>query len=208
MEVPVYDMEGQIAGKIELDSGVFGTPFNQAVVHQALVRQRANARAGTASTKTRGEVEGSTRKLYRQKHTGWARAGSANSPLRRHGGIIFGPKPKSYRQKMPKKMRRLAIKSLLSAKLADGELKVVNKLGLEQPQTKEMLKVLEALQLGSSTLIALAEPSANVVLSARNLEEVKVIPAYLLNVVDLLSHKFLLLTTGAVRQVEELWGGK
>ncbi len=197
-----------MTGKLELDPEVFGVPLNRAVVHQALVYQRANARVGTASTKTRGEVAGSTRKLYRQKHTGWARAGSIRSPIRRHGGIVFGPKPRSYRQRLPKKMRRLAIRCLLSAKLADGELKVVDKLELEQPRTKEMLKILQALQLDSSTLIALAPPNVNVALSTRNLERVKTIPAQLINVVDLLSHRFLLLTVDAVRQIEQLWGGK
>lgn len=197
-----------MTGKLKLDPEVFGVSLNQAVVHQALVYQRANARVGTASTKTRGEVAGSTRKLYRQKHTGWARAGSIRSPIRRHGGIVFGPKPRSYRQRLPKKMRRLAIRCLLSAKLADGELKVVDKLELKQPRTKEVLKILQALQLDSSTLIALAPPNVNVVLSTRNLKRVKTIPAQLLNVVDLLSHRFLLLTVDAVRQIEQLWGGK
>lgn len=115
MQVPVYDSQGSEIAKLDLDEGVFGVPMNAAVVHQAMVRQRANARVGTASTKTRSEVSGSTRKLYRQKHTGRARAGDLRSPLRRHGGVIFGPKPRSYRKAMPKKMRRLAIKCLLSA---------------------------------------------------------------------------------------------
>jgi len=197
-----------VTGKLELNPEVFDVPLNRSVVHQALVYQRANARVGTASTKTRGEVAGSTRKLYRQKHTGWARAGSIRSPIRRHGGIIFGPKPRSYRQRLPKKMRRLAIRCLLSAKLAEGELKVVDELKLQKPRTKEMLKILQALQLNSSTLIALVPPNANVVLSTRNLKLVKTIPAQLINVVDLLSHRFLLLTVDAVRQIEQLWGNR
>ncbi len=208
MEVPVYNVKGQVTGKLELDPEVFEVPLNQAVVHQALVYQRANARAGTVSTRTRGEVAGSTHKLYRQKHTGWARAGSIRSPIRRHGGIVFGPKPRSYRQRLPKKMRQLAIRCLLSAKLAGGELKVVDKLELERPRTKEMLRILQALQLDSSTLIALAPLNVNVALSTRNLERVKTIPVQLINVVDLLSHRFLLLTVDAVRQIEQLWGGK
>ena len=113
MQVSVYNIQGVVVGELGLDESVFGVPMNEAVVHQALVNQRANARVGTASTKTRSEVSGSTRKLYRQKHTGRARAGSLRSPLRRHGGIIFGPHPRSYRQRMPKKMRRLALKCLL-----------------------------------------------------------------------------------------------
>jgi len=176
-------------------------------VHQALVRQQANARQGTASTKTRGEVSGSTRKLYRQKHTGMARAGSIKSPLRRGGGIIFGPKPRSYRQAMPKKMRRLALRCVLSAKARDGELKVVEQLKLDQPETKEMAGILAALGVDSSALIITSEPEENVVKSARNLAGIKTLPANILNVVDILSYKMLLMTEAAVRQTEQLWGG-
>lgn len=207
MEVPVYSLTGEVAKHIEISDSVFAVPFNQAVVHQALVRQQANARQGTASTKTRGEVSGSTRKLYRQKHTGMARAGSIKSPLRRGGGIIFGPKPRSYRQAMPKKMRRLALRCVLSAKARDGELKVVEQLKLDQPATKEMAGILAALGVDSSALIITSEPEENVVKSARNLAGIKTLPANILNVVDILSYKMLLMTEAAVRQTEQLWGG-
>jgi len=206
VEVPVYSLAGEVIKHIEISDHVFAVPFNQAVVHQALVRQRANSRQGTASTKTRGEVSGSSRKLFRQKHTGSARAGSRKSPLRRGGGIIFGPKPRSYWQAMPKKMRRLALRCVLSAKARDGELKVLEQLGLDQPGTKEMVQTLAALGVDSSALIATSEPEGNVVKSTRNLAGIKTMPANLLNVVDILSHKMLLMTEAAVRKAEQLWG--
>jgi large subunit ribosomal protein L4 len=206
MEVSVYNAEGTIVEQLNLDESVFGVPMNEAVVHQAMVRQRANSRLGLADTKTRSEVSGSTRKLYRQKHTGRARAGDIRSPLRRHGGITFGPHPRSYRQAMPKKMRRLAIKCLLSAKVSDGGLKIIDRLEMSDPRTKNMINMLQALGIDRSVLIALPSPDANVIRSADNLPLTKVIQAQLLNVVDLLSHENLVMTADAVRVVEELWG--
>lgn len=206
MKVPVCNLAGEVVDHIEVSERVFGVPFNQAVVHQAMVRQQANARQGTASTKTRGEVSGSTRKLYSQKHTGRARAGSIRSPLRRGGGVIFGPKPRSYRQAMPKKMRRLALRCVLSAKVRDEELIVLEKLELPEPKTKEMVRILAALGVDSSALIVTSELEENVVKSARNLPGVKIMLADLLNVVDILSFKILLMTVAAVRRAEELWG--
>ncbi len=207
MEVPVYSLAGEVVKHIEVSDSVFAVPFNQAVVHQALVRQRANARQGTASTKTRSEVSGSSRKLFRQKHTGLARAGNRKSPLRRGGGIAFGPKPRSYRQAMPKKMRQLAIRCVLSAKARDEELVVLEQLELDQPKTKEMAGILAALGVDSSALIVTSEPEENVVKSARNLAGIKTMPANILNVVDILSYKMLLMTEAAVRKAEQLWGG-
>ena len=208
MKIPVYSLTREVVKHIEISDDVFGVPFNQAVVHQAMVRQRANARQGTASTKTRGEVSGSTKKLFRQKGTGSARAGSIRSPLRRGGGIIFGPKPRSYRQAMPKKMRQLALRCVLSAKAGDGELMVLEQLKLDEPKTKEMVRILTALGVDSSALIATSEPEENVVKSARNLPGIKTIPANLLNVIDILSCKMLLMPEVAVRKVEQLWGKK
>ncbi len=206
MQAPVYDLTGEVIENIEISDHVFDVPFNEAVVHQAMVRQRANARQGTASTKTRSEVAGSSRKLYRQKGTGSARAGSIRSPLRRGGGITFGPAPRSYRQEMPKKMRRLALKCVLSAKVRDGELMVLNSLKLDEPKTKEMARILTALKVDSSALIVTSEAQTNVVKSARNLVGVKTLPANLLNVVDVLSCKVLLMEVAAVRMAEQLWG--
>ncbi len=208
MNVKVYNTQGTAVGDLELDGSVFGVLMNDALVHQALVRQRANARAGTSSTKTRSEVAGSTRKLYRQKHTGRARAGSAKSPLRRHGGVTFGPKPRSYRQRMPKKMRRLAIRCMLSDKMSNGKLTVLDNLKIDQPETKRMKDVLRRLEADRSALVTISSPDGNVIKSANNLEGVKVAPARLLNVVDLLSYDNLVMTQDAVQAVEELWGEK
>lgn len=207
MEVPVYNASGQVVKNIEISDRVFAVPFNEAVVHQAVVRQQANARQGTASTKTRGEVAGSTRKLFRQKHTGLARAGSKKSPLRRGGGVTFGPKPRSYRQDMPKKMRQLALRCALSAKTRDEELKVLEELKLDQPKTKQMAAILTALGIDSTALIVTDVPEENIIKSARNLAGIKTLPANILNVVDILSYKMLLMTESAVRQAEKLWGG-
>jgi len=207
VEVPVYNTSGEVVKNIELSDSVFAVPFNQAVVHQAVVRQRANARQGTVSTKTRGQVIGSSVKMYRQKHTGMARAGSRKSPLRRGGGITFGPKPRSYRQSMPKKMHRLAIRCVLSAKARDEELKVLEEIKLKQPKTKEMAGVMAALGIDSSALLVTGKPEENVYKSARNLTGIKVMPASILSVVDILSYRKLLMTETAVRKAEEIWGG-
>ncbi len=208
MQVPVYNLAGEIAEQIEISDYVFGVSFNEAVVHQVMVSQRANARQGTASTKTRGEVSGSTRKLFRQKGTGSARAGSIKSPLRRGGGITFGPKPRSYRQAIPKKMRRLALRCVLSAKVRDQELIILEQLKLEQPKTKEMVRILAALGMDYSVLIVTSEPEGSVIKSARNLPKIKTMPARLINVTDIISYKRLLMTVAAVHQAEELWGEK
>ena len=206
MQVAVYSLDGEVVKHIEISDQVFAVSFNQALVHQALVRQWANARQGTASTKMRSEVAGSSRKLFRQKGTGSARAGNRRSPLRRGGGITFGPQPRSYRQVMPKKMRRQALRCVLSAKVRDEELMVLEQLELEEAKTKEMVRIMAALGVDSSALIVTGQTKDNVVKSARNLDEIKTMPASLLNVVDILSYKMLLMTEAAVRKAEELWG--
>jgi large subunit ribosomal protein L4 len=206
MQVPVYNLNGEAIKEIEISDRVFGVPFNEALVHQVFVAQRANARQGTADTKTRSEVAGSTKKLYRQKGTGNARAGSSRSPLRRHGGVVFGPHPRDYRQDTPKKMRQLAIRCVLSAKARDGELKILEQLQFAEPKTKEMERILQTLGIESSALIIDGKPEENMIKSARNLPETKTLPAGLLNVGDLLSYKILLMTENAVRTAEELWG--
>jgi len=208
VQVPVYNLAGEMVRSIEISDHIFAAPFNEAVVHQAMVRQRANARQGTANTKTRGEVSGSTRKLFRQKHTGFARAGSRRSPLRRGGGIIFGPKPRSYRQAMPKKMRQLALRCVLSAKVKVKELMILEQLKLDKPKTKEMAQILAALQVDSSALIVTREAESSIIKSACNLPGIRIIPVNLLNVVDILSCKMLLMTEVAVRKAEEIWGEK
>ena len=205
VQVPVHNLSGEVVDHIELSEDVFGVPPNQAVVHQALVRQLANARQGTASTKTRAQVSGGGRKPFRQKGTGRARRGSSRSPILRGGGVAFGPHPRSYRQAMPRKMRRLALRCILSSKVAEGEMVVVEGLIFEEPRTKEMARILAALGVSSSALIVTAEADVNVYKSARNLEKIKTLPANLLNVVDLLSHKMLMITVAGVRRVEEIW---
>ena len=206
MKAEVYDLNGQVVEQIELNEAVFALPLNQAVVHQAMVRQLANGRQGTASAKTRGEVSGSTRKLYAQKHTGRARRGDIKSPLLRGGGVTFGPKPRSYRQSMPKKMRRLALKCLLSAKIREGNMRLLKELDFQEPKTKDMVSVLSSLGIDSSALIVTAHSAPNVVRSAANLTDVKVVPSTLINVLDLVSHEMLVATVPAIRNIEGIWG--
>lgn len=205
VQVPVYDLSGEVVENIELRDDVFGLTPNEAVVHQALVRQLANAHQGTASTKTRAQVSGGGRKPFRQKGTGRARRGSLSAPLYRGGGVAFGPHPRSYRQAMPKKMRGLALRCVLSSKADQGEMMVVQGLTFDQPKTKEMARILAALGISSSALIVTPEPDINLYKSARNLERIKILPVNLLNVVDLLSHKILMITVSGVRKVEEIW---
>ena len=204
--MPVYSLDGEVVDQIELSQAIFALPFNEAVVHQAMTRQLANRRQGTASTKTRGEVSGSTRKLYSQKHTGRARRGDIKSPLLRGGGVVFGPKPRNYRQSMPKKMRRLALKCLLSAKVREGNIKLVQELDFKGPKTKDMINVLSSLGIDSSTLILTAQSTPNVVKSAANLPEIKVLPSALINVLDLLSYEMLVATVPAIHNIEQIWG--
>ncbi|MCR4393929.1 MAG: 50S ribosomal protein L4 [Dehalococcoidales bacterium] len=206
MQVPVYNTVGEVVKNIEISDSVFAVPFNEAVVHQALVRQRADARQGTHDTKTRGEVAGSRKKLYSQKHTGEARAGDRRSPTRVHGGVAFGPHPRDYTKDMPKKMRRLALKCVLSSKVSEGQLKILDKFAFEVPKTREMVKVLDSLKLESSALIVTSAPEENVIKSARNIPGLKTLPASTLNVLDLLSYRALVMTEDAVRKVEQLWG--
>jgi large subunit ribosomal protein L4 len=206
VQVPVYSLSGEVVDQIELSQAIFALPFNEAVVHQAMTRQLASRRQGTASTKTRGEVNASTRKLYSQKHTGRARRGDAKSPLLRGGGVVFGPKPRTYRQSMPKKMRKLALKCLLSAKVREGNIKLVQELDFKGPKTKDMINVLSSLGINSSTLILTAQSTPNAVKSAANLPEVKVLPSALINVVDLLSYEMLVATVPAIHNIEQIWG--
>lgn len=208
MQLPVRNIQGQEVGTIEVDDQVFGLTPNQAVIHQVMVAQRANLRQGTASTKTRGEVAGSTRKIRSQKYTGRARLGSIRAHHLVGGGVAFGPKPRSYHQKINKRMRRLAIRSLLSDKAQTDYLIVLEELTLEQPRTKEIAAMLDRLGVDGSALLVTAEPNRVALLSARNLTKVKAMPSSYLNVLDLLNHRYLIMTVGAVRRVEGLWGGE
>jgi len=206
VQVPVYNVGGEVVRNIEISDAVFAVPFNEPLVHQALVKQRADARQGTSDTKTRGEVKGSRKKLFAQKHTGEARSGDRRSPTRRHGGVAFGPHPRDYTKQMPKKARRLALRCAISSKATDGALKVLDKFAFEAPKTKEMIKVLDVLGLVKKALIVTAAPETNLIKSARNIPGIKTLPANTLNVVDLLSYDALVMTEDAVRKAEQLWG--
>jgi len=197
---------GEITDHLDVRDDVFALPFNAAVVHQAMVRQLANKRQGTAATKARGEVTGSTAKLFRQKGTGRARKGNVKSPLLRGGGVVFGPSPRSYRQSMPKKMRRLALKCLLSAKVREENMMAVEALDFEKPRAKDLVGVLSALGVDSNALIVTAQSMPTLVKSADNLANAKVLPSALINVLDLLSYKTLIVTVPALRNIERIWG--
>jgi len=206
MQVPLYNQAGQQIGTTELRDDIFAIEPNKPVMHQALVRQLANARQGTASTKTRAEVAGGGAKPWRQKGTGRARQGSTRSPQWRHGGVVFGPTPRSYEQKMPLKMRRLALRSALSAKVAEGQVRVVEDLKHDAPKTREMETILGGLQVQASALIVLPEANPTVQKSAANLPDVKTLRANYLNVRDLLGYDVLVLPLGAVKVIESYLG--
>lgn len=208
MKLDVRDRAGQNLTPIDVDDAVFAATPNEAVVHQALLAQLAARRAGSASTQTRGEVRGSTKKTRRQKGLGMSRQGSIRSPLRKGGGVVFGPKPRSYVQRLPKQMRRLAIRSVLSARAQDERLVVVDDLGIEAPSTKAVTGLLQNLGVQRSALIVTGAADRNAHLSARNVDGARVLPADTLNVGDLLSHHTVLLTVDAVRRIEALWGGE
>ena len=198
MQRDVRDLRGKVLRQIDLDDRVFGIEPNQAVVHQAVVTQQANARQGTHDTRTRGEVAGGGKKPYRQKGTGYARQGSTRAPHYRTGGIVFGPHPRSYEKAMPRKMRRLALRSVLSARAADDTLLVVDTFSLEAPKTKALLGTLEALGVADGALVVLGERSEAVWRAAKNLDRVHVVTPNGLNLLDLLRLPRLVLTESAV----------
>jgi large subunit ribosomal protein L4 len=206
MQVPLYNQAGQQTGTTELRDDIFAIEPNKPVMHQALVRQLANARQGNADTKTRAEVAGGGAKPWKQKGTGRARQGSTRSPQFRHGGVVFGPTPRSYAQKMPLKMRRLALRSALSAKVAEGQIRVVEDLKLDAPKTRTMETILGGLQIQASALIVLPEANSTVQKSAANIPDVKTLRANYLNVRDLLGYDFLVLPLGAVKVIESYLG--
>lgn len=208
MKLQVVDTAGQAKQSIDVEDAVFGIEPNEAVVHQTLLAQLAARRAGTHATRTRGQVEGSTVKIRRQKGLGMARKGSIRSPLHRGGGVVFGPQPRDYTQRLPKRMRRLAIRSVLSARAAEQRLTVVEDLGLATPSTKAVVAMLAATGAGPSALIVTGAPDRMAFMSARNVDGARVVPADTLNVADMLAHKSLVLTVDAVRRIEALWGGE
>ena len=204
-KIDVYDIKGKKVSDVELAESVFGIEPNEAIVHSVLVNYLANQRQGTQSTKTRAEVRGGGRKPWRQKGTGRARQGSIRAPQWIKGGIALGPKPRSYRYTVNKKERRLAIKSLLSSKVLENELTVVDKLELSEIKTKTMVKALDDLKVEGKTLIVLPENNKNVLMSARNIEGVKTIVLNNINVFDLLKYNNLVLPLETVKKLEEVY---
>ena len=207
MQVPVFDLSGHEVIQVELADDVFGIEPNIPVMHQALVRQQANARLGTHNTLTRGEVRGGGRKPWRQKGTGRARQGSIRAPQWRGGGVVWGPHPRRYTQRMPKKMRQLAIRSALSAKNQAEQLFVVAGLAEIEPRTRVMRETLARLPLNEarSTLILAGEPRENIYRGAGNLENVKVLPAQYVNMHDVFKYERLLVTREALDIIHDLW---
>ena len=204
-KVDVYDIKGKKVSDIELAENVFGIEPNENIVHAVLVNYLANQRQGTQSTKTRAEVRGGGKKPWRQKGTGRARQGSIRAPQWIKGGIALGPKPRSYKYTVNKKERRLAIKSLLSSKVIEKELTVVDKLELKEIKTKSMVSALAALKVEGKTLIIVPERNTNVLMSARNIEGVKPITVNNINVFDLLKYTNLILPVDTVKKLEEVY---
>ena len=204
-KIDVYSIEGKKVKEVELNEAVFGIEPNEAVVHSVLVNFLANQRQGTQNTKTRSEVRGGGRKPWRQKGTGRARQGSIRAPQWIKGGIALGPKPRSYYYTVNKKEKRLAIKSMLSSKVLENELVVVDSLDMKEIKTKEMVKVLNNLKVEGKTLLLLPERNENVQKSARNIEGVKTTLVNTINVYDLLKYKNLVITLDTVKKLEEVY---
>ena len=203
--IDVYNVEGKKVSSVDLKEEIFGIEPNEAVVHSVLVNFLANQRQGTQSTKTRAEVRGGGRKPWRQKGTGRARQGSIRAPQWIKGGIALGPKPRSYKYTVNKKERRLAIKSLLSSKVLENELTVVDAFNFDSIKTKQMVNALTSLKVEGKTLIVLADKNENVQKSARNIENVKTLQVNTINVYDLLKYKNLVLTLDTVKKLEEVY---
>ncbi|MBP3802083.1 MAG: 50S ribosomal protein L4 [Clostridia bacterium] len=204
-KIDVYDIKGKKVSDVELADSVFGIEPNEAIVHSVLVNYLANQRQGTQSTKTRAEVSGGGRKPWRQKGTGRARQGSIRAPQWIKGGIALGPKPRSYKYSVNKKEKRLAIKSILSSKVLEKELTVVDKLELSEIKTQTMVKALKDLKVEGKTLIVLPEQNKNVLMSSRNIEGVKTILINNINVFDLLKYNKLVLPLDTVKKLEEVY---
>ena len=214
----VYNQAGEALKQLELSEQVFGVTPNVAVLHQVVTAQLVNRRQGNASTKTRAEVSGGNKKPYRQKGTGNARQGSTRAPQFRHGGVVFGPKPHPYHHDVPKKMRRLAIRSILSDKVANESLIIVDNLSLEQPRTKNMIEILNKLPIGGDSehedkvvlkkrvLMMLPRRDENIVLSARNVPTAKVQHVASINVIELLKHDYVVMPVQTVRWIELVFG--
>jgi large subunit ribosomal protein L4 len=201
----VYDRTGKNVGSVELSDELFAAPINAAVLHQVVTAQLAGRRIGTADTKTRGQVRGGGRKPYRQKGTGRARQGSIRAPHYRGGGVVFGPHPRSYEQRLPRKMKRLALRGALTAKFGDEAIKVIDTFGLEAIRTKDLAGVLVALEASGRVLVVAPARDENLELSARNLPTVEIILADSLNVVDLLKADVVLIEQPSLARMQEVY---
>jgi large subunit ribosomal protein L4 len=206
-QITVYDRTGKGVGNVELSDTLFAAPVNEAVLHQAATAQLAGRRTGTHDTKTRGEVRGGGKKPYRQKGTGRARQGTPTAPHYRGGGAVFGPHPRSYEQRLPRKMKRLALRGALTAKLADQQVKVIDTFGLDGIKTAALAGVLRALDADGRVLVVAPGRDQTLELSARNLPTVDVILADSLNVVDLLNADLVLIEQPALARMESVYGG-
>jgi large subunit ribosomal protein L4 len=204
-QTTLYDRAGKDLGSIELDETLFAAPVNAAVLHQVVTAQLAGRRTGTHDTKTRGEIRGGGKKPYRQKGTGRARQGTKTAPHYRGGGVVFGPHPRSYEQRLPRKMKRLALRGALTAKLGDEAIKVVDSFGLEAIRTKELVGVLGALSAEGRVLVVAPGRDETLLLSARNLPKVEVILADSLNVVDLLNADVVVIEQPALERMREVY---
>ena len=204
-KVNVYNMQGEIVEQIELSENIFGIEINEHVVYEVVKNQLANKRQGTQSTKTRGEVRGGGRKPWKQKGTGRARAGSTNSPVFVGGGIAFGPKPRSYSYKVPKKVRRLALKSVLTSKVQENEIIVIDHLDFNSPKTKDMVNLLAKLNADKKALIVMDEKNINVIKSSKNIPHVETALVNTMNVYDILKYNSFIITKDAVKKVEEVY---
>ena len=207
MKLQIKNIQGENTGDMEVRDDVFGVPVKSALVHQVMVGQLANKRQGTAKTKTRSEVSGGGAKPRPQKHTGSSRQGTIRSPVWVGGGRAFGPSPRSYRKRTPKKMRRLALLSVLSDKARHSDLLLLDSLELKEGKTKEIVSILSALNISNSALIVTDGPNKKLVQSAGNVGGVRTLPVQVLNTLDLLNKKQLIITVDAVKRIEELWGG-
>ncbi len=203
--IKVVDMAGKETGSVELSDAIFGIEPNMSVVHEVVKNHLANCRQGTQSALTRAEVSGGGRKPWRQKGTGRARQGSTRAPQWTHGGIVFAPKPRSYSYVLNKKVKRLALKSVLSAKAADGEIIVVDNIAMNEIKTKTFRQFLEAVKADGKAVVVTPEVNANVVKSARNLPGVLTAPAKLINVYDLVNAKYLVIDKAALAVIEEVF---
>ena len=204
-KVTMLNMAGKEAGTIELKDEIFGIEPNADAVHAVVVNYLANQRQGTQSAKTRAEVRGGGRKPFRQKGTGRHRQGSSTDPSQVGGGIVFAPKPRDYRYTLPKKLRRLAMKSALSSKVAEKEIIVLDELKFEAPKTKEMIKCLDNIKAGKKALIVMAEKDDNVIRSAANIPGVKTMLVSTMNVYEIVNHESFIVTQEAVKKIEEVY---